>query len=417
MLAATPPMGWNSWDCFGPSVTEDEVRRNAEVIAGQLASHGWQYVVVDIQWYEPRAGAGGYRPYAELVLDEVGRPQPAPNRFPSARDGRGFGPLAEFVHKLGLKFGVHILRGIPRQAVDAGLPILGTEYTAGQVADHAATCAWNTDNLGLDHTHPGAQAYYDSLLRQFAEWGVDFVKADDMLAPYHAAEVEAFARAVERSGRPMVLSLSPGTDLPVAQAEHLARHAQLWRISDDLWDRWDDVAAQFDRLAAWAPYAGPGGWPDADMLPIGRIGVRSEVGEPRESRLTRSEQITMLSLWCIARSPLMVGADLTATDPDTLALLTNPEVLAVARDGRNPHQVYRDGDTIAWTAAAPPDGTYLAVFHTGDRPAELELAWPALGMSRPHRLRDLWHRTPLSTGDTLRLGLDPHGAALLHAGR
>jgi hypothetical protein len=255
------------------------------------------------------------------------------------------------------------------------------------------------------------------LLAQFAAWGVDFVKADDMIAPYHAAEVEAFARAVARSGRPMVLSLSPGTDLPVDRAAHLARHAQLWRISNDLWDRWDDVAAQFDRLATWAPYARPDGWPDADMLPIGRIGVRAEVGELRDSRLTRAEQITMLSLWCIARSPLMVGADLTATDPETLALLTNPEVLAVARDGREPRQVYRDGDTIAWTATAtaPPDGTYLAVFHTGEAPAELELAWPALGMPRPHRLRDRWRRAPLPTGDTLRLRLDPHGAALLRA--
>jgi alpha-galactosidase len=412
-LAPTPPMGWNSWDCFGPSVTEDEVRRNAELIAARLAPYGWRYVVVDIQWYEPAARAGGYRPDAELVLDEYGRPLPAPNRFPSARNGQGFRPLADFVHGLGLGFGVHIMRGIPRQAVDADLPILGTEYTAAQIADRAAICSWNTDNFGLYHAHPGAQAYYDSLLELLASWGVDFVKADDVLAPYHAADIEAFSRAIDHCGRPMVLSLSPGTDVPVERADHLADHAHMWRISNDLWDRWDDVAAQFDRLAAWAVHAGEDSWPDADMLPLGRIGIRAEVGVPRDSLLTRTEQITMLSLWCIARSPLMVGADLTTTDEDTLALLTNPEVLAVVRDGRDQREAYRDGTTIAWTATAPGEAAYLAVFHTGDEPAKVELSWPALGIPRPAGLRDLWRRAPLPAGDTLRLSLDPHGAALL----
>ncbi|WP_239677323.1 glycoside hydrolase family 27 protein [Natronosporangium hydrolyticum] len=411
-LASTPPMGWNSWDCFGTSVTEDEVRGNALVMADRLADVGWEYVVVDIQWYEPSARAGGYRPHADLVLDEVGRPLPAPNRFPSAAGGLGFRPLADYVHSLGLKFGVHVLRGIPRPAVEARVPVLGTEVTAAEVADRRATSTWITDNFGLDHRHPGAQAYYDSLLALFAEWGVDYVKADDMIAPYWAADVEAFALAIERCGRPMVLSLSPGTDLPVGRAEHLAKHAQLWRISGDLWDRWEDVAAQFDRLAAWAPYAGPEAWPDADMLPLGRIGIRAEVGEARETRLTVPEQVTMLSLWSIARSPLMLGCDLTSTDPSTLTLLTNPEVVTVLREGSGAREVYRAGSTIAWTATAPR-GHYLAVFHTGPAAAEVCIPWAELGISRPARLRDLWQRRDLPVADPLRLTLDRHGAALL----
>jgi alpha-galactosidase len=432
-LTPTPPMGWNSWDCFGPSVTEDEVRRNAEFIAEHLAPYGWQYVVVDIQWYEPLAGAGGYRPDAELVLDRFGRPWPAVNRFPSAGSpdtGPGFAPLAEFVQSLGLRFGVHIMRGIPRQAVRSRLPIAGTPYTADQVADLAAGCAWNTDNVGLNHDHPGAQAYYDSLLAQFAAWGVDFVKADDMIAPYREAEVAAFATAVRHSGRPMVLSLSPGTALASERVGHLAANAQMWRISDDLWDRWSDVAAQFDRLANWARYAGPDSWPDADMLPIGRVGVRAEVGEPRDSRFTRAEQITMLTLWCIARSPLMVGADLPGTDPATIALLTNPEVIAVNRESRGAREVYRDPTTIAWTAVPDPSGdvgaadgagsAYLAVFNLADQARTVELPWSSLGLQRPTSLRDLWQRESVSPGsgaspdaDVLRVSLDPHGAALL----
>lgn len=420
-------MGWNSWDCFGPSVTEDEVRRNAEFLAEHLAPHGWQYVVVDIQWYEPLAGAGGYRPDAELILDGFGRPWPAENRFPSAGapgSGPGFAPLAEFVHSLGLRFGVHIMRGIPRQAVRSRLPIAGTPYTADEVADLSSGCAWNTDNIGLNHDHPGAQSYYDSLLAQFAAWGVDFVKADDMIAPYREAEVAAFAAAVRRCGRPMVLSLSPGTALDPARVGHLAANAQMWRISNDLWDRWQDVLEQFDRLAVWAQHAGPDSWPDADMLPIGRIGVRAEVGAPRDSRLTRAEQITMLTLWCIARSPLMIGADLTSTDPATIALLTNPEVLAVHRASHGAGQVYRDSTTIAWTAFPQPPGAadtaYVAVFNLAEQAREIELPWSSLGLEPPATVRHLWRRQSASPEslsspipDALRLSLDPHGAALL----
>ena len=426
-LAPTPPMGWNSWDCFGPSVTEDEVRRNAEFLAEHLAPYGWQYVVVDIQWYEPLAGAGGYRRDAELVLDGFSRPWPAPNRFPSAGaagTGPGFAPLAEFVHSLGLRFGVHVMRGIPRQAVRSRLPITGTPYTADEVADLSAGCAWNTDNVGLNHDHPGAQAYYDSLLAQFAAWGVDFVKADDMIAPYREAEVAAFAAAVRHCGRPMVLSLSPGTALDPERAGHLAANAQMWRVSNDLWDRWPDVLAQFDRMAVWAPYAGPDAWPDADMLPIGRIGLRAEVGEPRDSRLTRAEQVTMLTLWCIARSPLMVGADLSGTDPATIGLLTNPEVLAVHRESGGAREVYRDSATIAWTARPEPSeaagDAYLAVFNLAAQPRTVELPWAALGLERPTSVRDLWRRAAVSPdspaaprADAVRVSLDPHGAALL----
>jgi hypothetical protein len=321
---------------------------------------------------------------------------------------------------LGLRFGVHIMRGIPRQAVRSRLPIAGTSYTADEVADLSSVCAWNTDNVGLNHDHPGAQAYYDSLLAQFAAWGVDFVKADDMLAPYHEAEIAAFAAAIRHCGRSMTLSLSPGTDLSLERVAHLGANAQMWRISNDLWDTWSDVAAQFDRLALWARHSGPDSWPDADMLPIGRIGVRAEVGAPRDSRLTRAEQITMLTLWCIARSPLMVGADLPDTDPATIALLTNPEVLSVNRESSGASEVYRDSATIAWMARPEgPDAAgdaYLAVFNLAEQARTVELEWSALGLTRPTSVRDLWRRAeaPASQGiDGLRVQLDPHGAALL----
>lgn len=182
-LAPTPPMGWNSWDSYGTTVTEDEVKANADYMAKNLATHGWQYIVVDIQWYEPNARAHGYRANAGLVMDEHGRLTPATNRFPSAAGGKGFKPLADYIHGKGLKFGIHIMRGIPRQAVRVSTPVFGSKVHAPDIANQQSPCRWNTDMSGIDMTKPGAQDYYDSILKLYAAWGVDYIKADNMVNP------------------------------------------------------------------------------------------------------------------------------------------------------------------------------------------------------------------------------------------
>jgi alpha-galactosidase len=414
--AQTPPMGWNSWDCFGTSVTEAEVLANAEFMAERLLPLGWDTVVVDIQWHDPGAVAGSYNVDADLCLDAYGRPVPAQNRFPSAGGGAGFGPLADRVHALGLRFGVHLMRGIPRRAVAAGLPVEGTGSTAADVADRSSTCDWNGDNIGIDHEHPDAQAYYDSVCALLAQWGVDFVKVDDMLGPYHEREIEAFSRAVRGCGRPMVLSLSPGRELSVSRADHLRAHADMWRVSDDLWDRWEDVHDQFARMASWAGHAGPGSWPDADMLPLGHIGIRAERGPERQSRLTPDEQRTMMTLWCVSRSPLMLGGHLPSTSDETLRLLTNDEVLAVHRASSGNREVMRHGDQVIWTARAEDrQGRYLAAFNLGPEPTEVVIDSATVG-ARSSEVRDLWRHEPLSLGadGSLALELPSHGSALLH---
>lgn len=409
-----PPMGWNSWDCYGTTVTEREVLANAEFLRDHLLPHGWDTVVVDIQWYEPTARAHGYNADAPLVLDAYGRQLPAPNRFPSAAGGAGFAPLARRVHDLGLRFGLHIMRGIPRRAVAARLPVAGTEFTADEIADTGSVCPWNSDNFGLDHDHPGAQAYYDSQVAQFASWGMDFVKADDMLFPYHEREIAAYARAIERSGRPIELSLSPGTDVSLARLEHLREHATMWRVCDDLWDRWEDVEAQFARMARWAPWQGPGGWADADMLPLGRIGIRAERGEDRLSRLTRPEQISLLTLWLISRSPLMMGGDLPSSPPETVELLTNDEALAVLMHGTGNREVLREGDLVLWTARDTDGRTrYAAVFSLADGPRRHEVPLGSIGARPADRVRELWTRTGVAhDGRCLTVDLPAHGAAL-----
>jgi alpha-galactosidase len=361
--ARTPPMGWNSWDCFATTLTDAQARAEADAMAERLAVHGWTYLVVDIQWYEPGATGFGYRANAALTLDGFGRLLPAPNKFPSAGAGRGFRPLADYVHGKNLKFGIHLMRGVPRQAVDQNLPILGTRYRAADIVDRAHVCPWNGDMYGVDMSKPGAQAYYDSVFALIASWGVDFVKVDDIARPYirNEPEIEAVRRAVDRSGRAMVVSLSPGeTDLHAAA--HAAAHANMWRISDDFWDHWSLLESQFRRLDQWSRWRQPGAWPDADMLPIGTI----EMG--RQTWFTPTEEVTLMTLWCIARSPLMIGADLTKLDAATAALLTNDEVLRVNQDSANNRQLFRRPDGgIGWIADTP-DGRdrYVALFNTRD---------------------------------------------------
>jgi alpha-galactosidase len=412
--ARRPPLGWTSWDCYGTTVTEDEVLANATFMRDRMLAFGWDTVVVDIQWYEPTARAHGYNEDAPLVLDDHGRQLPAPARFPSAAGGAGFRPLADRVHELGLRFGLHIMRGIPRRAVAARLPVAGTAWTADEIADTSSVCPWNTDNYGLDHSHPGAQAYYDSQVAQFAAWGVDFVKADDMLFPYHEREIAAYAKAIERSGRPIELSLSPGTHVSLAHLDHLRTNATMWRVCDDLWDRWEDVEAQFARMARWAPWQSERGWADADMLPLGHIGIRAERGEDRMSELTRPEQISLLTLWLISRSPLMMGGDLPTSPPETIDLLTNEEALDVLWHSTDNREVLREGDVVLWTARDTDGVTrYAAVFSLRDAPQRVAVPLTSIGGRPGDALRELWtHADVQHDGRDLHVDLPAHGAAL-----
>lgn len=394
-LAEHPPMGWNSWDSFGTTVTESEVKANAQYMAEHLAAFGWQYVVVDIQWSEMHPKTHGYRPNAELNMDEFGRLIPASNRFPSSAGGVGFKPLADYVHAKGLKFGIHIMRGIPRRAVDANLPIAGAGFHAADVADKQSICPWNSDMYGVDVSKPGGQEYYDSIVSLYAKWGVDFIKADDMFGfgPHgdHDTEIEAVNRAIAKSGRPIVLSLSPGTR-GLSHAEFASTHAQMWRISNDFWDRWVDLKNQFPLFDQWTPFRKPGHWPDGDMLPLGRIGIRAERGDPRFSLFTHDEQRTLMTLWSIAKSPLMFGGNLPDNDAFTLDLITNREVLDVDQNSVANRQLFARGNHVAWVAERPGSGgKYLAVFNTGDSAREdIEIKLSDLGLPERVMVKDLW---------------------------
>ena len=413
MKKKTAPMGWNSWDCYGASVTEETVKKNADFMAKYLKEYGWEYIVVDIQWYEPTATTHEYHPFTELCMDEYSRLIPAPNRFPSSAGGKGFAPLAEYVHSLGLKFGIHIMRGIPRQAVHQNGKIKGTERTAREVAKTASICHWNTDMYGLDPEKEGARAYYDSLFELYASWGVDFVKCDDIARelPHEEAELIMLSDALKSCGRDMVLSLSPGPALP-EKAELYKQTANMWRITDDFWDQWELLYDMFSRAERWCTHTGAGNYPDADMLPIGPL--RQDYDQKDWTKFTENEQITMMTLWCIFRSPLMIGGEMTGFDDFTMSLVTNRDILTMHRDARHSHQVFRkeiDGvEHILWTAVSARGGQYVAVFNAGEKESEIKIPLVDLEIYDQISGKELWSGQEVQAEESLTVKLESHGA-------
>ncbi len=409
-------MGWNSWDCYGAAVTEDIVRANADFMAKHLKEYGWEYVVVDIQWYEPGATSHEYRRFARLETDKFGRLIPAANRFPSAADGKGFKPLADYVHSLGLKFGIHIMRGIPRQAVYDDLPIEGTKFKAGDAARFNSICYWNPDMYGVEDNEAG-RAYYASILKLYASWGVDFIKCDDICRelPREEAELLMLAFAISECGRDIVLSLSPGPAL-LEKAELYKETANMWRITDDFWDDWRLLYAMFERAEKWSIHAGAGHYPDADMLPIGPI--RQNESKKNRTKFTKDEQITMMTLWSIMRSPLMIGGDMTRFDDFTMGLVTNEGILKMLRNSRHAHKVWQknidETEFILWTAASAEGGLYAALFNTGDAKASCDLSLSDLEVYVPVTVTELWSGTSKEAENMLKCELPSHGAAAFY---
>lgn len=409
-------MGWNSWICFGASVTEDEVLANADFMKRNLLDCGWEYIVMDAGWYAPGMVAledyEAARP--EQLIDRFGRLVPDPQKFPSAAGGKGLKPLSDQLHAMGLKLGLHIMRGIPVQAYEADSRIKGTRLSVRDIADTLNCCQWYHGMYGIDMTKPGAAEYYESLFSQYRSWGVDYVKADDLLSPsYAVGDIEAISRAAHRNG--IVLSLSPGP-APIEQAGHLASVCELWRISEDFWDNWESLRKQFPLCARWQDHTGDGHWADADMLPVGPMARRAMRGEPRNSNFTEDEQRTMMSLWAMFRSPLMVGCNLPEADPFTISLLTNPDIIEIDSNSRDNRQVCDRDGIVIWSARNADDEStcYLAVFNTNDTPE----AWPLPGFRDEipdsiagAGITDIWTGKPVNPG----LGpveLRPH--AVLH---
>ncbi len=403
-IALMPAMGWNSYDAYGDSVTEAEVLANARYMAEHLQPHGWEYIVIDYRWYDPKDGGA-------LVMDANGRLQPAPNRFPSGLKG-----VAAQVHAMGLKLGIHIMRGIARDAVKANLPIAGSPFKAADAANVNSPCSWSADMWGVDASKPAGQAWYDSVYRQFAEWGLDFVKVDDLSAPYSAGEIEAIRKAIDKCGRGIVFSTSPG-ETPRDQAENVAARANMWRTSGDFWDEWPMLSYSFDIAARWTGVGGPGHWPDLDMLPVGRLSVGNRcVGPDRGTRFTRAEQVALITLWAIAPSPLILGANLPDCDAWTTALLCNDEVLAINQDslGASARRVAQSDGGEVWVKELEGGDKAVALVNRGWFEGKVAAEWKDVGAKGKWRVRDVWQRKDAGVFDGRYEATVPaHGAVMV----
>ena len=421
-VASTPPMGWNSWDSYAEGITEQQVRANADKMAQELKPFGYQYVVIDEGWYLTNAEKRSKPEESKFAMNGDGQFIPDPARYPSSVSGAGFKPLADYIHSLGLKFGIHILRGIPREAVEKNLPIAGSSFHAADAADTTAVCPWNVYNYGVKNDPAGA-AYYDSILKLYAGWGVDFVKVDCIADhPFSPDDIRMLHEAIKKTGRPIVLSLSPGP----TQLEHydfIKQYANMWRVSNDFWDHWDlwkgnewseSLKQEFATTAKWAGKTGPGAWADADMLPLGFLGPHPGMFEARQTHLTRDEQRTVMTLWAIFRSPLMMGGDLVTLDDWTKSLLTNRNVLAVDQHSTDNHPVINEPDTVVWTSRPESGkGTYVAVFNTGDTERTVSYEWAKLGLKAgSHKVVDLWEHGKGGKAASLKVTLAPHASVL-----
>jgi hypothetical protein len=434
-LAKTPPMGWNSWNCFGMDVTEDQIKATADYMAENLKEYGWEYIVLDMGWnYGEGLNTSNFRiPDPPQCIDAYGRLIPNVGKFPSSVNGKGLKELADYVHGKGLKFGIHIMRGIPWQAVEKDMPVYGTNYRAGDITTEEDACRWFHGLVTVDMSKPGAQEYYNSIVQMYAEWGVDYIKADDMLgkAP-RFKEIEAVAKAINKAGRPIVLSLSAGP-LPVDNIDKLRQNANLWRISGDMWDDWQYIEETFKLCRQWQDYVTPGHWPDCDMLALGKLRINGTDGAlakriiiPKEktlneySRFTDDEKYTHFTLWSIFRSPLMMGGDLMQLDEISSSLLTNKEVLAVNQKSINNHELRFAENEIVWVADDPVSGgKYFAIFNlNGSDGRNIEITRKELGISGKFKVRDLWKREDAGKlMKSFKTEIPPHGCGLYKVSR
>lgn len=413
--APTPPMGWNSWDCYGPNVTEEEVKSNADFMAMNLRKYGWNYIVVDIRWYVANDKSHGYNEKdPQYNIDSFGRFIPAVNRFPSSANNKGFKPLADYLHSKGLRLGIHIMRGVPVIAVKNKMPVYGSNKTATDIYSDSMQCKWLHDMYTIDATKKGAQEYYNSIVNLYAGWGIDFIKCDDLSRPYHKTEINMLRKAIDNCGRKIVLSMSPG-ETPINEGAHAQTHANMWRTIDDFWDNWPELKAHFAIFERWNTYRMKGAYPDGDMLPLGHLGIKAERGVDRQSLFTKDEQYTVMTLWAIFKSPLMFGGDLPTSNNFSISLLTNKDVLNVLNNSVHNRQILNKDNKIAWAADdVKTNDTYLALFNAADSMQTVSVPLsPVYKWNGKYQLKNLWTgKQEIRSGDTISVMINPHGANL-----
>lgn len=415
-------MGWNSFDSYGVYLHEKAALANLHVLAAKFRPFGYEYFVIDNGWfgeYQLQEGSlfAKEKHASDIHINEYGILQPSKTYFPN-----GLKKLADSCHALGLKFGVHLMRGIPRKAVHLNTPIKGTDrIRARDIADTLHICRWCHYNYGVDMDKPGAQDFYNSVVNQLAEWGVDFIKADDIV-PY-PKEVAALANAIAQCGRPMVLSLSPG-DLVPNEGMDTLKKGNMLRVTPDIWDTRDDLNKSFAAWKKWQGQGTAGFWPDLDMIPFGRLQLMNPPttsendvllagrGHTRQCELTPEQMRTFVTIRSMAASPLMIGGDLPTLDSISLALLTNSEMLACNRNGVTGRLLSEDAGIETWETreqGKQNDG-WIGVFNRNpDRTIAIIISHEDLGLQTcpgNYNLFDIWNDKSLHWGEQVNIAPD-----------
>jgi hypothetical protein len=431
-LAKTPPMGWNSFDSYGVYLHEKAALANLEAMAKKLKPHGYEFFVIDNGWFgEYKLQEGTIFPAEkhahDIRINEYGHFLPSKVYFPN-----GFKPIVDRCHELGLKFGVHLMRGIPRKAYELNLPIKGTSYTARDIANTnpKENCTWCTYCYGVDMSKPGAQDWYDGLIQHIADMGVDFIKYDDIVP--HPDEVEAVAKAIDKTGKPIVLSLSPGGSVN-PEAIDFFRMANMLRVTKDVWDEQHYIDECFTAWGKWQGKERPGFWIDMDMIPFGQLQLMSPPSEDesktlmdkgdialagkgvnRWCQLNRPQMRTFITVRAMAASPLMMGGDLPTLDAFSLSLITNSEMLACNQNGVMGSLVYEKDGLETWKAEKKDsvDEGWIGIFNRTEDKASIELTTERIGIdTSTHTLFDVWNEKTLKSG---KIELEPHDCAFLY---
>jgi len=407
-VGLTPALGWSSWSFIRHDPTAADIEAQALAMKDSgLAKAGYLYVNVDDFWYQcPGSQGPNVDEYGRWVIDAT--------KFPPSGSENGIQVVADYVHSLGLKFGLYMTPGISDQAVAQNTPIEGTSDTADEIADGASEHNYNCGGMqGIDYSKPGAQAFINSWADQFASWGVDYLKLDGVGAG-DIPDVQAWSTALAQTGRPIHLELS--NSLAIANASTWAQYSNGWRTGGDIecygcetsgtsypLTDWANIESRFNQVAQWQPYGGPGAFNDYDSL---------EIGNGSNDGLTPDERQTQMSLWSLAASPLILGTDLTNLDPTDLKYLTNRAVLSVDQDAIDASRITSTSTTQVFAKTEKNGDAVVGLFNTGSQPQVVSTTAAALAASA-YQLNNLWTHHLTESGPAISADVAAHGVALL----
>ena len=410
-------MAWNSSEGFMLYINEAEYKANVDYVAKYLKPFGYEYAVIDAGWYQDREhytleqskgkGPDG-RNLTDYTCDQYGRPIPHPVVFPSAKDGKGFGPLAEYVHKKGLKFGIHLMREMSLRTLGRGCKVKGSNYLIDNIVNLDSKCIWSYwGTAGVKPNHPASQAFYNSIFELLAEWKVDFVKYDDLGSPFHLDELIMIRKAIANCGRKIVLSLSPGDETKIKDSDYYSKYSSMWRVSPDTWDKWADIERNLELLAQWNEHWPKKGWPDGDAMPMGYLTVLPNLMyKPHLTNLSIPEMRSMMTGWSFSRSPLIITSDLRNNPKALFEIETQKDLINIDQNASEHKVLLHNENSQVWFAKCKGN-SYVALLNVGEKEQEISYQLPE--NVKAQTFTDIWTKQTYNRqGNELKATIAPH---------